>query len=243
MNLLPVSLDVFLLASAIVVLGTMLQGSIGFGLGTLGVPLLLLLEPAFVPGPTLAIAFFLTLMVYWRDRAGVRSPDIGWGVLGRVLGTLGAMGVLSLLPGDWMAALAAGLVLLAVVLMQTGIKLNPSRGMLDTMGSVSGFMGTIASVGGPPMAMLYAGEKGPRIRGTLSGIFFFGTLSAVTGLAVIGRFGTTEIGLTISMFPALLVGFALSRYTARFLDKGYIRPTILVVSGLAALLAIVRYAF
>jgi uncharacterized membrane protein YfcA len=220
----------------------MLQGSIGFGMGTLGVPLLLHVDPAFVPGPTLALAFILTILIYLRDRIDVRSQDIGWGILGRVLGTIAAMAVLSLISDDTLAMLAGVLVLGAVLVLASGAHVPISRPSLVAVGSVSGFMGSIASVGGPPMAMLYVGERGPRIRGTLSGIFIAGTASAVIGLILVGRFGFDELMRATVMLPALAVGFGLSRFTARILDRGYIRPAILVVSGIAALLAVIRYA-
>lgn len=51
------------LAGAIVLVGTVVQGSLGFGLGTLGVPLLLLIYPGFVPAPMLLVAFVLTVVV------------------------------------------------------------------------------------------------------------------------------------------------------------------------------------
>ena len=47
--------------------------------------------------------------------------------------------------------------------------------------------------------------------------------------------------LALCSSPALAVGFSVSRYGARLLDRGYIRPAIISVSGLAAVVTIVRY--
>jgi len=35
-------------------------------------------------------------------------------------------------------------------------------------GGLSGFFGTLTSIGAPPLALVEQGEKGPTIRGTLS---------------------------------------------------------------------------
>ncbi len=91
------------------------------------------------------------------------------------------------------------------------------------------------------MAMLYYDREGPQIRGTLSGIFVFGVIAALISLAIVGRLGRDEVVLAISLLPALIIGYWLSKYSARFLDRGYIRPTILIVSGTAAAITILRY--
>ena len=50
-------------------------------------------------------------------------------------------------------------------------------------------MGTISSVGGPPVALLYQDERGSEVRGTLSSIFAVGALFSLVVLAVVGEFG------------------------------------------------------
>jgi uncharacterized membrane protein YfcA len=106
---------------------------------------------------------------------------------------------------------------------------------------MSGLLGTAASIGGPPLAMLYVDQKGGRIRGTLSGIFVAGTLMSVVALAVAGRFGLQELKLTGMLLPGIAVGFMMSRRAATLADTGFIRPAIIAVSTLAAILSIVRY--
>jgi hypothetical protein len=48
-------------AWAVVAVGAALQGAVGFGLGVIGAPLLVLIAPGLVPGPLLLVAFVLTL--------------------------------------------------------------------------------------------------------------------------------------------------------------------------------------
>ena len=64
------------------------QGSIGFGLGVLSVPLLVLIDARFVPGPLLLAALLLTLLIYRRERQSVQSGELGWAYAGRVAGTV-----------------------------------------------------------------------------------------------------------------------------------------------------------
>ena len=238
---LPVSVTALGIAYGVVIVGTLLQGSMGFGLGTLAVPLLLLVDPFFIPGPLLCLAFILTMLLYRREKKAVLTHDLKWGVVGRVFGTLTGAFLLVYIPQDYFTLAIGLIVLLALFVIVAGFRLPITRGNLIRVGALSGFMSTAASIGGPPMAMLYYEEKGPRLRGTLSGIFIFGTLMALVALALIGRLGLDELIVALSLSPALGIGFFVSRYGARLLDRGYIRPAILCVSGLAAVITIIRY--
>ena len=59
-------------------------------------------------------------------------------------------------------------------------------------GALSGFMGTIVSIGGPPIALLYQNESGPSLRGTLSAFFVVGVALAIIGLCAVRTFRRTE---------------------------------------------------
>ena len=238
---LPVSITALGIAYGVVILGTFLQGSMGFGLGTLAVPLLILVDPIFIPGPLLCLAFILTMLLYWREKRAVLTYDLKWAIFGRVFGTLAGAFLLVFIPKDYFTLAVGLIVLLALAFIVSGFRLPITRGNLIRVGALSGFMSTAASIGGPPMAMLYYEQKGPRLRGTLSGIFIFGTLMALVALALIGRLGRAELIVALCLSPALAIGFSVSRYGARLLDRGYIRPAIITVSGLAAAITIVRY--
>ena len=56
--------------------GAILQGSVGFGLGLIGVPLLVLIDPVFVPGPLLLAAFLLNLLMSHREHTLVLPYEI-----------------------------------------------------------------------------------------------------------------------------------------------------------------------
>ena len=55
----PLTAIDLLLAISVVTIGSVIQGSVGFGLGPLAVPLLVLLDPIFVPGPLILAALLL----------------------------------------------------------------------------------------------------------------------------------------------------------------------------------------
>ena len=101
-------------------------------------------------------------------------------------------------------------------------------------------MGTMAAVGGPPIALLLQHSPGPQLRGTLSGFFVLGASVSLLALIVIGRFGLPELWLALLLLPGILLGFWASVHAARIMDRGHTRSAVLVLSGAAAVAVIVR---
>jgi len=236
----PVDLLTSVLAFSIALLGATLQGSIGFGLGLIGVPLLVILDPAFVPGPVLLVALCLTTLISLREHRAINFREITWAVSGRILGTLIGVGLLSLMSENGLSLFFGSMVILAVLISISGWRLSLKPLNLLGAGTVSGVMGTTSAIGGAPMALVYQHQKGPRLRGSLSSIFIFGTIISLTSLVLVHRFGTRELLLALVLLPGTLLGFVISRKTARFLDRGFTRPAVLIASALSGLIVILR---
>lgn len=229
------------LAIGIVTLGSILQGSVGFGLGPFSVPLLLLVNPVFIPGPVLLAALLLTILMFKREKHAVNIKEIKWAVVGRFFGTILGASVLTIVSKNHLSLLFSCVILFSILIFISGIKLKLSNPNLILVGIMSGFMGTTTSIGGPPMGLLYQYKSGPRIRGTLSGIFMIGTVLAIISLIIINKFGVIELQATFVLLPGIIIGYFLSFYTKRILDKGFIRPAVLIASSIAALFLITNY--
>ena len=76
------------LAWAVVAVGAALHGAVGFGLGIIGAPLLVLIAPGLVPGPLLLVAFVLTLLMTYRERRAVDLSGMHWAIAGRFVGVV-----------------------------------------------------------------------------------------------------------------------------------------------------------
>lgn len=227
-------------AELVVLVGALLQGTVGFGLGMLAAPLLVLVDPRLVPGPLLAVAVLLTVLMARRERQSIDFRGVGWALLGRVPGTLLGAGALLVAPQRATALLVGAMVLVAVALVGSGMELTRSRVSLLGAGTLSGFMSTTASVGGPPIAVLYHDAAGARMRSTLASFFTFGLVLSIAALAVVGRFGLEELRAALALFPGVLAGFALSTRIAPELGGGATRRAVLLVSALAGLSVIVE---
>ena len=216
------------------VFGAILQGSIGFGLGPFSVPLLVLIDPGFIPGPLLLVSVYLTFSLFRRERKSMHKEGFGWAISGRILGSALGAGLLVMVPSQNLSMLYGSVVLLAVFLSISGVKLKLVPHNILFAATLSGMMATAAAIGGPPMALVYQHGSGPRLRSTLSAIFLIGSVFSLSALFWIGRFGTQEIIKALILVPGIALGLYLSKYGAAILDKGYIRPVILIVSSLSA---------
>jgi uncharacterized membrane protein YfcA len=230
----------WLAAAAILAAGAAIQGSVGFGLGVFGAPLLTLLDPRLVPGPILLDALLLTVLVAVREWKHVRLADLVWAVPGRLVGTIVAVVLMKAIPAERFQVALGLLILAAVALSAWGPRLPLNPRTLTAAGVAAGVMSTFTSIGGPPIALLYQHEEGPRVRGTLAAFFTLGVIFSMGGLHVAGRFGWPEVRLAAVLLPGVVAGFLLSRWSARWLDRGHTRALVLLTSAVASALVVVE---
>lgn len=228
------------LVLAAVLVGSCIQGSLGFGLGLVAAPVLVMVDTALVPGVVLGMGVPLTYLVAWRERRALDVRRVSWAMAGRIPGTVvGSVAVL-VLTERWLAGMFAVALLLAVGASIAGLGVEPTRRAMFTAGLGSGFMGTATSVGGPPMALLLQREGGPELRASLAAFMAFGATISLVALVVVGEFDRRAVIVTLVLVPAVLVGFAVSRWTNPILDRGYTRPAVLLFATLSAISILLR---
>lgn len=200
----------------------------------------MLIDPVYVPGPILLAALCLNLLIYHRERHAFHIKGILWAVCGRIVGAILGAVLLLAIPQKSVSVMFGVMVLLAIGISIAGF--NPSLKNRNIFGAgiASGIMGTTSSIGGPPMALVYQKHKGPAIRGTLSGIFIFGTIISLIALFAIGRFGLSEIKSTIILLPGVFLGFLLSNRSTKILDRGFTRLAVLITSAVSGIVVILR---
>jgi len=229
-----------ILITLVLSIGAALQGSVGFGMALAVTPLLVLINPEFVPGPMLVSAFLLSILMVFRERRSVSLQGVQWAIFGRLCGAVISAGLLIMIDPNSLVTIFGVLVLVAVLITASGYKVALTKVNLAVAGTIAGIMGTLASIGGPPMALIYQNESGSRIRTTLSGFFIAGTLISITTLLVIGRFGVSELYLAGIMLPGIILGFLLSSRALLWFDGKYTRSIILIISSLSAIILIAR---
>jgi uncharacterized membrane protein YfcA len=237
---LPVTPVQIAIALGLTVVGCAIQGSVGIGFAVIVAPILLLFSPEFVPGPIVLAALLLVILIAFRERRDVIVGDIGWATMGRVLGTIPASYMIGSLPKTVYELVFGALVIFGVVVSMGGLHVPPTRRNVFLASILSGFMSTVSSIGGPPMALIYQHEEGPRIRATISAIFIIGGTVTLFGLWSVGHFEAVHFWLGMLLMPGVVTGFWISRYTAKHVDAEHVRPALLIVSALCGVVVIVR---
>lgn len=229
-------------AGAAVFAGALVQGSVGYGMNLIAAPLLALVDPRLVPVPLLMVALAHALLSVAREHRDVDWRGVGFVTAGRVPGT--ALGVLAvvLLAERPFAAVVGGAVLVCVLLSVVSWTPRPTPRALLTAGVASGTLGTASSIGGPPLALLYQNESGPRIRATLAACFALGSSLSLAALGFAGQLHVDDLVTVLWLLPFLVAGFLLSGPVRRLLHGGRMRVAVLTVAAGSALALLVRSA-
>lgn len=222
-------------ATAAVAIGSVLQGSVGFGFGTFAAPLLAIVDRELVPGPMLFLALILTTLIAVREREDFDLGGVKWALAGRLPGTALGAAAVAVLPQRGLTIVFGITVLLSVGVSVVGWRVSATPPNLVVAGMASGIMGTATSIGGPPIALVYQDAPGARLRSTLSGFFVVGAGLSLLGLALSGSFGGDEMRASLLLVPPMVVGYVLSRAAGRVLDRGRTRTAVLVMSAGSAL--------
>jgi uncharacterized membrane protein YfcA len=234
-----------ILSLAIVIIGILVQARIGIGFALLSAPVLFIINESYMPGPILILGFVLSLMSFLSERQPLSLKLVLPAVIARFPGSWCGVLILTYLP-QWLLGIAIGVSLLFASLLSyihTSIRLNNRN--LFYAGFFSGLSGTITSIGGPVMALIYQNQDPSTTRHALISFFLIGTPISIVLLLLAGEIKEEAYVLCLKMLPAVMIGFCLSKY------KGFdfILPTkksIMMLSVLSALFILFKslmYAF
>ena len=90
----------------------------------------------------------------------------------------------------------------------------PTPRNLVAAGALSGYMGTLTSVGSPPIGLVYQNMPGPRMRATVSAFFMLGAGFSIVTLAAVGRFTLAQVVTCAWLLPPVVLGFLVGIMTA-----------------------------
>ncbi|TDD77946.1 sulfite exporter TauE/SafE family protein [Actinomadura darangshiensis] len=231
----------FLLVGGLAALaGAIVQGSVGLGVGLVATPIVTMLFPSLMPGAILTVALVLPFATLAQEVRHAELRGLGWAFGGRVAGTpLGAW-LVAAAPGRVLGIVIGVVVLAALALTTWSREVPRNRRTLAAAGAISGATSTASGIGGPPMALLYQRESGPRVRATLAVFFIAGALLSLGTLAAAGRLPGRQVVAGLELIPFVLAGFLAAGPLRRYLDAGRLRVALLVVVGASALMLIVR---
>ncbi|CAN5124693.1 sulfite exporter TauE/SafE family protein [soil metagenome] len=231
---------IFLLASVAVLFGSTMQGLSGVGLGLVAAPVIILIDPTIGPGPLLVLAMLMSAIMLIRQRAGIDRRGLALTLTGRVIGSVAAAYIYTLLPISAYGLTFGLLILAGVTMTWLGYEIPRTNSRMILAGITSGVMGTLTSAGSPAIALIYHKASGETVRSTLAAFFFFSSLISLLALMATGGFSGREAVASLSLVPAMAAGFLTSGWLVVRLSLRVVRNLVLGVSALSALVLIGR---
>jgi uncharacterized membrane protein YfcA len=228
------------LAAVVVAFAALVQASVGFGYALLSAPLLALVAPEMVPGPVMVSSMIVSLASGVREHGSIDRHGVALALVGRVPGVVIGAAALAWLSTETMSIVFGAVVLFGVGLSVSGLRVALNTATLLVTGFLSGVMGTMTSIGGPPIALIYQHAEGPELRSTLNTYFALGSAMSIPALALAGHFGRVQLVDGMLLLPPTIVGFALSGFTRSWLDAGRTRAAVLGVATASALAVVVK---
>ena len=218
------------LVLAITAAGAIVQGSAGIGLGLVASPILLSIDVSFAPGPLLLGGLVIGARHMNAEWADLDRPTLGRALVGLPFGAIAGLAVLRVMAADTLSFTVGILICVAAVVLLSGARLHRTDTSDVLTGAAAAFTSITAAIPGPPLVIGFADLTPRGLRCTVSAFVATTGIVAFIGLASIGRFGWHEATLLATMFPGLVLGVFLSRWTRPLLDRNWFRPAVLVLS-------------
>lgn len=229
-----------LLALLIVMSGIILQTWVGIGFGLLAAPLLYLIDPAYVPVPALILGFSLSLLLVINQRKQLCWRRIFPAIVARFPGCWCGALLLVAAPSYLLSIMFGCVLLMAVLLSLYSCKISINPATLSIGGFFSGLIGTVTSVGGPPIALVYQSVDRVTARNELAAFFLIGTPVSILFLALQGRVDMSSLLLVLKMLPGVLLGFAVARLCDNRISTSSTKPMLLLISSASAIMILYK---
>lgn len=220
--------------------GGAIQGTIGFGLALIVVPVVELAQPGAVPVAVLCASVPITVTMALRERGHVDGRGLAWIVAGRLIGTVVGIWILTVVPAAGLGVAIGSMIVIGAAASAVGLPIGPRPSVSLSAGVVSGVMGTTAAIGGPAVAIVYSGRPGPEMRSTIAFAFAGGFLLSFGALLLAGEVERPDVLLGVALIPFILAGVWMGTLIGGRLDPRWLRRAVLAFASAGGLTVIAR---
>ena len=214
---------------------TLTQRLSGQGLGMIGAPAVAIIAPQHLPVALLFLGLLVGVGAISLDLSAINWREARPGLAGRAFGGFLGAGIAALvIDPDLFSIIVAIIILTAIGLTLSGLKVAITPISLSIAGATAGVMGTLTAVGAPPMAILFSGEAAKRSRAMQDLFFLWGMFWSIGSLTALGLVDRSDLWLAIALAPAAILALIVSRPVARLMDGRSIKPYALGASAIGA---------
>lgn len=207
-------------------------------MAVIAAPIIVLINPSWVPIVLTFVALVLSIMNTWDQRSSLELRELIVPFITRIPGTLVGVWLLLQLSIFWLQICVSVCVLLAVLISYYGKQFDYTPSRLGVAAFVSGIMGTTTSIGGPPMALVMQHGKAATVRANLSIYFAYSCALSLLTYWASGLMTSSLVYSSLSFIPVCIVGFVFGKKARSYVDAGRFRPLLLILCGLAGIIAL-----
>lgn len=231
----------------------MVRGFSGFGFSALCVAgLSLFVPPAQVVPPIFVLEVLASVTLLRGALKDADWPWLSWLALGNALFIPLGVALLAFVPETPLRLLIGALLLLAAVLLRSGLRLAlaPTRTVRLATGLVSGFVNGVAAIGGIAVAVLLStAQMAPAaMRATMIMLLLFTDLYALAWVGIMSAgsetgnalLGADTLRWALSLVPAMLAGIWVGQRSFAGVSPTQFRRHVLNLLILIALVGVVR---
>ena len=108
--------------------------------------------------------------------------------------------------------------------------------------TISGFMGTITGIGGPPMGIVYQNSKSVNVSATLNAFFSIGAFISVIMLMYTGIIHKIDFYKALMLLPAVILGISVSKlsFIKNYIDNRF-KNVVLAICVITAALIMLKF--
>ena len=236
----PVSAPDLVLAIAVTFFAAGVQATTGIGFAIISVPILSLLDPTLAPVPQILVVLPMVIYMAWRERHAIDFSGLGWILSGRVLGAGLGVWLIKFASAQTLEILIGVAVLAGAIILGLGVHVRRTPATQLAAGTAASVSSLVASMGGPPLALLYYRADGETLRSSLAAVFIFGVSLTVLLRAVTGEISETDVEVAAWLVLPMVAGLFLGERFAGRMEGRPIQLTILAVCSAAAIGVVLR---
>jgi uncharacterized membrane protein YfcA len=229
---------VWVISAISILIGSWVQTALGFGLAVVAAPILVILNPEWVPIIITALALLLSIFNSIDQRHALEIRQLALPFITRLPGTACGAWLLLQLDTKALQIMVAACVLLAVIITAKGKQFSYSAKKLGLAAFISGITGTTTSIGGPPMALVMQHGTPNTVRANLSFYFVYSCIVSLLAYAYLGLITITHIYTTLSFLPVCILGYVTGIKSRPYVDAGRFRPLLLILCSISATIAL-----
>lgn len=235
----------YLIIGSIILLASMIQGTMGFGFALIAVPLLSLFLPLqFIIPLIVCLSLFINIAVFTSVKESLNIKSIGLLIAAGILGIPIGVYFLKSVNSEVLSSAVGFMIIITAVIMLMGYSITiKSRGVSYILtGLISGFLNGSISMSGPPVVLFLSNMKYQK-NDFRSNLTFYGVITNIITIITLFFNGL----LTIEMFylmSSLLVFLALGSYLgikiSSLFNNQQFKILVLILIALIGLFTIIR---